>query len=111
MKIEKLKSIIKESTREVIREELKDILLEAVKRPSPIINETIHSPTISPNKENVRSNLRSSYKDILGETAHTMTTSTLSGQFQPQRGLDSANGTLPSGQVSLDQIGSLLKGN
>ena len=99
MKIEKLKSIIKEATR------------EAVKRPSPIINETVHAPTISSNKEGVRSNLRSSYKDILGETANTMTTSTLSGQFQPQRGLDSANGTLPSGQVSLDQISSLLKGN
>ena len=111
MKIEKLKSIIKEATREVIREELKDILLEAVKRPSPVINETLHTPPISSNKESVRSNLRSSYKDILGETANTMTTSTLSGQFQPQQGLDSTNGTLPSGQVSLDQIGSLLKSN
>ena len=47
----------------------------------------------------------------MGETANTMTTSTLSGQFQPQRGLDSANGALPPGQVSLDQIGSLLKSN
>ena len=111
MKIEKLKSIIKEATREVIREELKDILLEAVKRPSPIVSENVVTPSFSPNKEAVRSDLRSSYKDILGETATTMTTSTLSGQFQPQRGLDSANGTLPPGQVSLDQIGSLLKGN
>ncbi len=108
MKIEKLKSIIKEATREVIREELKEILLEAVKRPSPVINEMVHPSPISPNKENVRSNLRSSYKNVLGETANTMTTSTLSGQFQPQRGLDSANGTLPSGQVSLDQISGLL---
>lgn len=108
MKIEKLKSIIKESTREVIREELKDILLEAVKRPSPVINETVHTPLTSPNKESVRSNLRSSYKDILGETANTMTTSTLSGTFTPRPGLDSANGTLPDGQVSLDQISGLM---
>ena len=38
-----------------------------------------------------------------------MTTSTLAGQFQPNPNMDSANGTLPQGQVSLDQIGSLLK--
>lgn len=108
MKIEKLKSIIKEATREVIREELKEILLEAVKRPSPVINETLNTSPISSNREGIRSNLRSSYKDILGETANTMTTSTLSGTFTPQPGLDSANGALPSGQVSLDQISGLL---
>ena len=109
MKMEKLKSIIKEATREVIREELKEILLEAVRRPAPVINENITSPSINSNKESIRVDLRSSYKDILGETANTMTTSTLAGQFQPNPSMDSANGTLPSGQVSLDQIGSLLK--
>ncbi len=107
MKIEKLKDIIKEATREVIREELKEILLEAVKRPSNVVNENI-SPTISANKESIKSNLRSSYKDILGETAQTMTTSNLTGTFQPKPGMDPANGTLPSGQVSLDQISGLL---
>jgi len=108
MKLEKLKDIIKEATREVIREELKDILLEAVKRPSPVINENTHTQVPSFNKEPIRSNLRSSYRDILGETAQTMTTSTLSGNFQPKPGLDSANGSLPPGQVSLDQISGLL---
>ena len=47
MKMEKLKSIIKEATREVIREELREILLEAVKRPAPVINENITSPSIN----------------------------------------------------------------
>jgi hypothetical protein len=108
MKVERLKNIIKEATREVIREELKEILLEAVKRPAPIINENVSNPSITSNREGVRSNLRSSYKDILGETANTMTTSTLSGTFKPRPGLDSANGALPEGQVSLDQISGLL---
>ncbi len=107
MKVEKLKDIIKEATREVIREELKEILLEAVKKPSTIVNENI-SPTTPVSKESIKSNLRSSYKDILGETANAMTTSTLSGQFQPRPGLDSANGALPQGSVSLDQISGLL---
>ena len=108
MKVEKLKDIIKEATREVIREELKEILIEAVKRPSTIVNESTSSPSISSNQPQVRSGIRSSYKDILGETAQTMTTNNLQGTFTPQPGMDSANGTLPSGQVSLDQISGLL---
>lgn len=110
MKIEKLKDIIKEATREVIREELKEILLEAVKRPSTTINENNSSPTPSPTTQ-VHSHIRSSYKDILGETAQTMTTNNLQGIFTPNPGMDSANGTLPPGQVSMDQIGALLNIN
>jgi hypothetical protein len=107
MKVEKLKDIIKEATREVIHEELKEILLEAVKnRSSTPITENRITP---PPSDEVRNNLRGSYKDILGETAHTMTTNNLQGSFRPQPGMDSANGTLPPGQVSLDQIGAFIK--
>ncbi len=107
MKVERLKNIIKEATREVIHEELKEILLEAVKSRSstPIVENKISSGQ----QENVRNGLRSSYKDILGETAQTMTTNNLQGNFTPQPGVDSANGTLPPGQVSLDQIGAFIK--
>ena len=48
MKVEKLKDIIKEATREVIHEELKEILLEAVKSRSsaPIVeNRVIPQPS------------------------------------------------------------------
>tara|TARA_B100000963_G_scaffold271513_1_gene239674 strand:- start:3629 stop:3952 length:324 start_codon:yes stop_codon:yes gene_type:complete len=107
MKVERLKNIIKEATREVIHEELKEILLEAVKnRPSSPITENRISPQ---HQEGVKNSLRTSYKDILGETAQTMTTNNLQGTFKPQPGIDSANGTLPSGQVSLDQIGAFIK--
>jgi len=107
MKVERLKNIIKEATREVIHEELKEILLEAVKSRSstPIVENKISSGQ----QENVRNGLRSSYKDILGETAQTMTTNNLQGTFTPQPDIDSANGTLPPGQVSLDQIGAFIK--
>jgi len=107
MKVERLKNIIKEATREVIHEELKEILLEAVKNRSsyPITENTISNQK----QEGVRNGLRTSYKDILGETAQTMTTNNLQGTFQPQPGIDSANGTLPPGQVSLDQIGAVIK--
>jgi hypothetical protein len=106
MKVERLKNIIKEATREVIHEELKEILLEAVKnKPSSPITEN----RISPQQQEVKNGLRTSYKDILGETAQTMTTNNLQGTFQPQPGVDSANGALPPGQVSLDQIGAFIK--
>jgi len=107
MKVERLKNIIKEATREVIHEELKEILLEAVKSRSstPIVENKISSGK----QESVRNGLRSSYKDILGETAQTMTTNNLQGTFTPQPDIDSANGTLPPGQVSLDQIGAFIK--
>jgi F420-0:gamma-glutamyl ligase len=108
MKVERLKEIIKEATREVIQEELKEILLEAVKsKSSPTLNE---NRTFTPQQKEVKANLRSSYKDILGETAQTMTTNNLQGTFTPNPGVDSANGALPSGQVSMDQIGALLQG-
>jgi hypothetical protein len=107
MKVERLKEIIKEATREVIHEELKEILLEAVKGKSstPIVENV----TVTPQQQSVKNSLRTSYKDILGETAQTMTTNNLQGNFTPNPGMDPANGALPSGQVSLDQIGSLLK--
>ena len=107
MKVERLKEIIKEATREVIHEELKEILLEAVKGKSstPIVENV----TITPQQQSVKNSLRTSYKDVLGETAQTMTTNNLQGNFTPNPGMDHANGALPSGQVSLDQIGSLLK--
>jgi hypothetical protein len=109
MKVGRLKEIIKEATREVIQEELKEILLEAVKgKSSSSLNE---NKTFTPQQNQVKSNLRSSYRDILGETAQTMTTNNLQGTFTPNPSMDSANGTLPSGQVSMDQIGALLKGN
>ena len=107
MKVERLKNIIKEATREVIREELKEILLEAVKGKSS--NSITESGTSPQQQELVRNSMRTSYKDILGETAQTMTTNSLRGNFTPQPGIDSANGTLPPGQVSLDQIGAFIK--
>ena len=103
MKVERLKNIIKEAT----REELKEILLEAVKGRSS--NPITESKTSLPQQEAVRNSMRTSYKDILGETSQTMTTNSLRGNFTPQPGMDSANGTLPPGQVSLDQIGAFIK--
>ena len=39
MKINQLKSIVKEAVRDAIQEELKDILLEAVRSPKQVVHE------------------------------------------------------------------------
>ena len=107
MKVTELKKIIKQSVKEAIQEELKDILLEAVKSPSPSpINENknldVNPPTPSiPSKEK--------YKDILDEMAMSFTSKDVQ-KFQPQGAMDttSVNGQLPGGEVGMDQIMNLM---
>ncbi len=111
MKTSALKSIIKEAVREAIQEELKDILLEAVKTPkittitptqAPVMESTIpQQPTLDAAAK------REAYKNILGDTAATFNSSNAQA-FQPQPGMDAANGTLPPGEVDMNQIMGLM---
>ena len=82
MKLTELKKILKETVREVVQEELKDILLEAVKTPK-VVNQTpvMESynpsiPTPSPTTPVMSAQeKRNAYKNILGETAASFNTS------------------------------------
>ena len=114
MKLTELKKILKETVREVIQEELKDILLEAVKTPkvvtqTPVMesfNPTV--PTPSPTTPVMSSQeKRDAYKNILGETAASFNTNNAQ-TFRPNPGMDVANGTLPEGNVGMDQIMNLM---
>ena len=51
MKTQDFKKIIKEAVREAIQEELKDILLEAVRSPKTIVNESIRDTYAQPHIE------------------------------------------------------------
>jgi len=114
MKLTELKKVLKETVREVIQEELKDILLEAVKTPkvvtqTPVMesfNPTV--PTPSPTTPVMSSQeKRDAYKNILGETAASFNTNNAQ-TFRPNPGMDVANGTLPEGNVGMDQIMNLM---
>ena len=50
---------------------------------------------------------RSAYENILGDTAASFT-SNQAQSFQPQAGMDVANGTLPTGEVDMSQIMGLM---
>ena len=110
MKSVEFKKIIKEAVREVIQEELKDILLEAVKTPKTVVRESYSStinpiqpsqPAFTPNVD-----LRSKYADILGETALSFTSNDVQ-PFRPQVS-DPINGNLGVGEVDMNQIMGLL---
>lgn len=119
MKSETFKKLIKEAVREVFQEEMKDILLEAVKSPKPTIleNDTITGGYGIPNtlttnsgpvKQKTRQELRESYRNILGETAASFNSSHAQ-PFQVHGNIDPVNGEIPAGELSLDQISNIMK--
>ena len=113
MKTEALKKIIKEAVREAIQEELKEVLLEAVKAPKVITpqpiqeNKTITSTTPPPVSQIEQ---RQKYLDIIGETQFNLTSKNAQ-TFNPKGNIDTAspNGSLPGGEVGMDQIMGLMK--
>jgi hypothetical protein len=108
MKATELKKFIKEAVKEAIQEELKDILLEAVRTPkTQIVREhTIPQVDISSRPSEITMDKRQAYMDVLGETALSFTSKDVP-KFNPQ-GVDTINGSLPNGDVGMDQIMNLL---
>jgi hypothetical protein len=112
MKASEFKKLIKEAVKEVIQEELRDILLEAVRSPKQIVRESYTpAPTHTPAPSYIEPTMsaREKYMGILGETAMSFNTNDLAASrpFQPHG--DPINGSLGSGEVGMDQIMSLLK--
>ena len=114
MKTTELKKLIKEAVREAIQEEIKDILLEAVRSPKPTISA---GAPVAPVVENTTTQKtiaeqRAAYASIMGDMkmsgGNMNLTSADVNTFQP-RPVDSANGSLPEGNVGLDQIMGLMK--
>jgi hypothetical protein len=108
MKATELKKFIKEAVREAIQEELKDILLEAVRSPKQVVRES-YTPSSTQNPPTFTQptmDLRSKYADVLGETALSFTSQDIQQPFRPQG--DPINGNLGTGELGMDQIMSLL---
>jgi len=108
MKTDGLKKIIKEAVREAIQEELKDILLEAVRTPKQVVRESYTPPTQTsqPAYAPPSIDFRTKYAEVLGETAMSFTSQD-AVPFRPQVS-DPVNGNLGSGEVGMDQIMNLL---
>ena len=127
MKPSELKSFIKEAVREAIQEELKDILLEAVRAPKAPIQETYQIPPVAigavspqlPQKsatekrammENIMGDMRRGQDTLsfnssdargMGITANTL-------QVAPGMNTSGEGSALPAGNVGLDMIMGLM---
>lgn len=108
MKTSNFKKLIKEAVREVIQEELKDVLLEAVRAPKQqlVKEHSLPQVDISSKPNEVTMNMREKYMDVLN--GMTMTSQNATPSFQPTPMADPVNGSLPSGEVSMDQIMGLM---
>jgi hypothetical protein len=127
MKPSELKSFIKEAVREAIQEELKDILLEAVRAPkAPIIETpvgvggygTVTTGTPLPAQSSATSaaEKRAMMESIMGDmrrgqdtlnfTTQNIATNTL--QVAPGMNTAGEGSSLPAGNVGLDMIMGLM---
>ena len=118
MKLSQLKSIVKETVKEAIQEEMKDILLEAVKSPKQIVSE--YKPTevnvgqpspTNPVATKSREEIRENYMKVLGDMRPgangTLSANTSNVPLQVTS-TDTMNGSLPQGEVNMDQIMGLM---
>ena len=133
MKLSQLKSIVKDAVKEAIQEEMKDILIEAVRAPKQTVYENrMGTPTTdvaapspmnpvmqSPPSglpEDDRMKLRENMMGVLDGMRPgangTMNATSADVPMRVTQGMDtqSANGSLPDGSVSMDQIMGLMTG-
>jgi len=122
MKTAELKNLIKDAVREAIQEELKDILLEAVRSPKTPIQEsyqmhpvTVNATTTQPEKSYAEK--RAMYADMLNEMktmsfnssdARSMGTDANTLQVAPGMSTMGEGSKLPDGNVGLDMIMGLM---
>jgi len=111
MKPSEFKKIIKEAMKEAIQEELKDILLEAVRAPKTVVHESVRDtyaqPHIEQPKKLTAAERQAMFGGILGEMQNGGATSQYANEFKPQS-VDTINGALPAGEVGLDMIMGLM---
>ena len=113
MKVKQLKLIIKEAVKEAIQEEMKEILLEAISSPKQTIN-AASAPTPKPlpkeEKLKLRENMMNVLDGMMPGANGTLSATTANVPLQVNGPIDttSANGTLPEGNVSMDQIMGLM---
>ena len=129
MKLNQLKTIVKEAVKEAIQEEMKDILMEAVRAPrQTVVEKIIANPstdigTPSPmnpvmqtslpetDKLKLRENMMSVLDGMRPGANGTISANTNSMPLQ-MNSMDttSPNGQLPQGEVSMDMINNIMKG-
>jgi hypothetical protein len=81
MKQAGFKKLIKEAVREVIQEELKDILLEAVRSPKQPVVESVQPQKVVEGPSMSSNERRTAYQNILGDMQASFTSQNVSPTF------------------------------
>ncbi len=119
MKLSQLKTIVKEAVKEAIQEEMKDILMEAVRAPKQTVYENkmgtpttdVAKPMSEDNRMAMRENIQNVLSGMMPGVNGTLSANTNTMPLQMSGPIDtsSPNGSLPQGDVSMDQIMGLMK--
>jgi hypothetical protein len=111
MKQSDFKKILKEAVREVFQEEIKGILLEAVKGNKQPITENINISKPLPDENNIKSFRANLMNSIMGDDSPTFTTNNIQHKpayVPPPINTAGEGSALPPGEVGLDQIMGLF---
>jgi hypothetical protein len=113
MKLSQLKSIVKDAVKEAIQEEMKDILMEAVRSPKSVVydnNMSTHSTQSTlpeTDKVKLRENMMNVLDGMRPGANGTLSANTSNVPLQVTS-TDTMNGSLPQGEVNMDQIMGLM---
>jgi hypothetical protein len=129
MKLSELKKVVKDAVKEAIQEEMKDILLEAIRTPKHTIYENnFKAPTANvaapgpmnpvmqqSMPEDSRMAMRENIQSVLGsmmpgaDGTLRATTNNMPLQMSGNMDTTSPNGSLPAGEVDMNMIMGLMK--
>ena len=125
MKLSQLKSIVKDAVKEAIQEEMKDILMEAVRSPKQTVyenkigtsttdvvppiptNPTMQTSLPETDKATLRENMMNVLDGMRPGANGTLNANTSNVPLQVTS-TDTMNGSLPQGEVNMDQIMGLM---
>jgi len=121
MKLNELRKVIREEVKAAIQEELKDILLEAVRSPKTVVTGTTpQQNTTQALPEADKAKLRENMMGVLdgmkpGQDTLSFNSTdarNMGGNLQVAPGMNTSGegSQLPAGNVGLDQIMGLMKG-
>jgi len=109
MKLNELRKVIREEVKAAIQEELKDILLEAVRSPKTVV--TGNSPvaaTTKPDPEAQKAFRQQMLSQIAAGNGNMNLTTADTNTFRPAGPATAEGSSLPEGNVGLDQIMGLM---
>lgn len=113
MKPSELQKLIKEAVKEAIAEEMKDILLEAVRAPKQQIVKTRGIEANGDDRLKLRENMMNILGDMGGismNSSHAQNFNAAPGYTPPPSANTAAQGSaLPPGEVNMDQIMGFIK--